>query len=131
MRPGAIKAAAVQQVEGLDKADDYPRWVKLGLGWVIDNPSMGTPLGEDRFDHSVGHGGLNSCVGWMDINHKLGVAILTNGVREPLSNAKRLGGTLRCSKSMFQLDRSSSCPRATISKNCFPADERGFLGSQK
>jgi hypothetical protein len=27
----------------------------------------------------------------MDINHKLGVAILTNGVREPESNAKRLG----------------------------------------
>ncbi len=91
MRPGAIKGAAVQQLEGLDKAADYPRWVKLGLGWAIDDPSMGSPSGEGRFDHSVGHGGLGSCVGWMDINHKLGVAILTNGVREPESNAKRLG----------------------------------------
>ena len=91
MRPGVIKGAAVQQVEGLDKAANYPRWVKLGLGWAIDDPTMGAPLGEGRFDHSVGHGGLGSCVGWMDINHKLGVAILTNGVRDPESNAKRLG----------------------------------------
>lgn len=88
IRSGVIKSVAAIQEEGIDRTNG--REVKLGLGFAIDDPRMGTQRGSTRYNHSIGHGGLGSSIGWVDLESRLAVAIITNGVRGEESNSKRL-----------------------------------------
>lgn len=88
VRPGVIKSFAALQEEGEDRTNG--REIKLGLGFAIDDPGMGTQRGSGRYNHSIGHGGLGSSIGWVDLGSRLAVAIITNGVRGDESNTQRM-----------------------------------------
>ena len=88
VRSGLIKTIAAVQREEDDAISGRP--VKLGLGFAVDDPRMGTQRSSGRYNHSIGHGGLGSSIGWVDLGTRLAVAIITNGVCGEDSNTKRL-----------------------------------------
>ena len=88
MRSGVIRYVAAVQEEGVDVLSDNE--VKLGLGFAVDDPRMGTQRSSGRYNHSIGHSGFGSSIGWVDLEERLAVAIITNGVRGEESNEERL-----------------------------------------
>jgi|KNS7250_AmetaT_FD_contig_61_727209_length_2477_multi_3_in_0_out_0_1 CubicO group peptidase (beta-lactamase class C family) len=88
VRPGIVRGMAVLQEEGDDIGND--RYVKLGLGFALDDPAMGQHRGDERYGVTFGHGGLGSSIAWVEPDERLAVAIITNGVRDRASNTKRL-----------------------------------------
>ena len=88
IRPGVIRSAAAVQEKGEDALSGQS--VKLGLGFAVDDPRMGTQRSSGRYNHSIGHSGFGSSIGWLDLEERLAVAIITNGVRGEESNGERL-----------------------------------------
>ncbi len=88
VRSGLVKSLAALQRQGEDALSGDA--VKLGLGFAIDDPRMGTQRGSGRYNHSIGHSGLGSSIGWVDLDSRLSVAIITNGVRGDASNIERM-----------------------------------------
>ena len=88
IRSGVIRYVAAVQEEGMDALSGSD--VKLGLGFAIDDPRMGTQRSSGRYNHSIGHSGFGSSIGWVDLAERLAVAIITNGVRGEESNEERL-----------------------------------------
>ena len=88
IRSGVIRYVAAVQEEGKDVLSDNE--VKLGLGFAVDDPRMGSQRSSGRYNHSIGHSGFGSSVGWVDLAERLAVAIITNGVRGEESNEERL-----------------------------------------
>ncbi len=88
IRSGVIRYVAAVQEEGRDVLSDQE--VKLGLGFAVDDPRMGSQRSSGRYNHSIGHSGFGSSIGWVDLAERLAVAIITNGVRGDESNEERL-----------------------------------------
>ena len=88
IRSGVIRSVAAVQEEGEDALSGDA--VKLGLGFAVDDYRMGTQRSSGRYNHSIGHSGFGSSIGWVDLEERLAVAIITNGVRGEESNAERL-----------------------------------------
>ena len=86
VNPETIAQVTRLQVQGISPhSGNYSR---LSLGLALGHPSMG--LSGTANNHTFGHTGAGTSVGWGDLDSGLAVAIVTNGFRPEPSNSPRL-----------------------------------------
>ena len=68
------------------------RPIRQSWGWASQWTTRGWAhrRSSGRYNHSIGHSGFGSSIGWLDLDKRLAVAIITNGVRGEESNGERL-----------------------------------------